>query len=127
MANGDRIMNDSLGGLMTELTGGYPINELIVTKDENGDPHVFAFFPDVERDVYRVTYEGDETVRFHPNGDRYMLFEPETLFLIVDFSSDAELIWDEINAPANSGIDEYGNFDHLVTHQHIAVQADDNE
>lgn len=104
---GDRLITHDL---YEDQTGGYPVNQVIVTEG----PIVRAFLVDAEFDVYQVFFEPGGEVRFDTRGVNYFVSDTAQLQKIVDMSIEAEALHDEMDEMRDEETGEIVGYEHLV-------------
>ena len=94
-----------------DQTGGYPVNQVIVTEG----PVVRAFLVDVELDVYEVVFGPGGEISFDTRNLNYFVTDIRQLDRISDMSREAEALHDELDEMRDEETGEIVGYDHLLT------------
>lgn len=79
-----------LRGLFELMSGGYPLGKPLVIIDPEEGPVVCAFFADLELDVFRVDYGGEDDITLHAKDVTNILATRSLLHEIAAIADSAE-------------------------------------
>lgn len=107
-------MANAFDQALQKATGGYPVDRLIVTKNEDNEPEVSMFVLDADNQLLRVSYGPEGEIRFKADQLGDLLFSRQLLELIAKIRVLADQKWRELQGHWVEDKATWEGFEHLL-------------
>jgi hypothetical protein len=107
-------MTNAFDQALQKATGGYPVDTLIVTKNEDGEPEVSMFVLDADNQLLKVSYDPEGGIIFKIDQLDDLLFSRHLLELIAKMWVLADHKWKELQRHWVDDKATWEDFEHLL-------------
>ncbi|MCW0983757.1 hypothetical protein SAMN05880590_1151 [Rhizobium sp. RU35A] len=107
-------MTNAFDQALQKATGGYPVDTLIVTKNEDGEPEVSMFVLDADNQLLHVSYDPEGGIIFKTAQQDELLFSRQLLETIAKMQVSADRRWKELQRHWVDDKATWEGFEHLL-------------
>jgi hypothetical protein len=107
-------MTNAFDQALQKATGGYPVDTLLVTKNEDGEPEVSMFVIDSDNQLLHVSYDPEGGIVFKTAQQEELLFSRQLLETIAKMRVLADHKWNELQRYWVDGKASWEGFEQLL-------------